>query len=166
MSSQMYLCKEPEEVATATSRGALPVTLDKLQCIQNMCACLVLRKSKRDSISECLKQLHWLPVKQRIHFKILVLTYKCLQGQGPDYLMDLLQPNKPTRPGLWSSAPKDSYLHISVPRTKCKTFPDRSFSVGAPTLWNSLPQHIKEATSVLMFKNMVKTHLFQKAFPD
>ena len=142
------------------------VTLDKLQCIQNMCACLALRKSKRDSILECLKQLHWLPVKQRIHFKILVLTYKCLHSQGPTYLIDLLQPTKPTRSGLRSSALQDSYLHLSVPRTKCKTFADRSFSVGAPTLWNSLPQHIKEATSVLMFKNMVKTHLFKKAFPD
>ena len=76
--------------------------------------------------------------------------------KDPAYLIDLLQPNTPARPGLWSSAPKDSHLQLSVPRTKCKTFADRSFSVGAPTLWNSLLQHIKEATSVLMFKNMVK----------
>ena len=107
-----------------------------------------------------------LATYQAENTQILVLTYKCLYGQGPTYLIDLLQPNKPTRPGLRSSAPKDSYLHLSVPRTKCKTFADRSFSVGAPTLWNSLPWHIKEATSMLTFKNMVMTHLFKKAFPD
>ena len=162
----LSLCISHLDYCNAVLYNIPKVTLDKLQHIQNMCACLVLRKSKRDSISECLKQLHWLPVKQRVHFKILVLTYKCLHGQGPAYLIDLLQPNKPTRPGLRSSAPKDSYLQLSVPRTKCKTFADRSFSMAAPTLWNSLPQHIKEATSVLMFKNMVKTHLFKKAFPD
>ena len=78
----------------------------------------------------------------------------------------LLQYNKPTRPSLHSSASKDSYLQLSVPKTKCKTFADWSFSVGAPSLWNLLPQHIKEANLVLMFKNMVKTHLFMEAFPD
>ena len=75
-----------------------------------MCACLLLRKSKRDSISECLKQLHWLPIRQRVHFKILVLTYKCLHGQGPAYLIDLLQPQTPTRSGLRSSSSQDSLL--------------------------------------------------------
>ena len=134
----LSLCISHLDYCNAVFYNIPKVTLDKLQPIQNMCACLVLRKSKRDSILECLKQLHWLPIKQRVHFKILVLTYKCLHGQGPAYLIDLLQPNKPTRPGLWSSAPKDSYLQLSVPRTKCKTFADRSFSVGAPTLWNSL----------------------------
>ena len=114
------------------------VTLTKLQHIHNMCACLVLWKLKRDSISECLKQLHWLPIRQIVHFKILVLTYKCLHGQGLPYLIDLLKPQTPTRSGLRSSSSQDSYLHLSVPRTKCKTFADRSFSVGAPTLWNSL----------------------------
>ena len=162
----LSLCISHLDYCNAVLYNIPKVTLSKLQRIQNMCAHLVLRKSKMDSISECLKQLHWLPIRQRVHFKILVLTYKCLHGQGPAYLIDLLQPQTPIRSGLWSSSSQDSYLHLSVPRTKCKTFADRSFSVGAPTLWNSLPRHIKEATLVLTFKNMVKTHLFKKAFPD
>ena len=93
-----------------------------------------LVKIHLDSISECLKQLHWLPVQQKIEFKLLVLMYKCLHGQPPAYLTELLQYNQPTRPGLCSSASKESYLQLSVLKTKCKTFADWSFSVGAPYL--------------------------------
>ena len=76
----LSLCISHLDYCNAVLYKIPKVTLAKLQQIQNMCACLVLRKSKRDSISECLKQLHWLPVQQRIEFKLLVLTYKCLYG--------------------------------------------------------------------------------------
>ena len=65
-------------------------TIQRYQCIQNMCARLVLRRTKRCSITQCLRELHWLPICQRITFKLMVLTYKCLHGVSPEYLRKLL----------------------------------------------------------------------------
>ena len=65
-------------------------TLNRFQRIQNMCARLTLRRGRRDSITECLKELHWLPIKQRIQYKILILTHKCVNKIGPKYLQDLI----------------------------------------------------------------------------
>ena len=55
-----------------------------------MFACLTLRRGMRESITECLKELHWLPIKQRIQYKILILTHKCINKIGPKYLQDLI----------------------------------------------------------------------------
>ena len=41
-------------------------------------------------ITPALKKLHWLPIHQRIHFKIATLTFKTLQNFLPSYLSDLL----------------------------------------------------------------------------
>ena len=66
--------------------GLPDVTINRMQKVQNMCAHLVLRKSKWDSARTCLAKLHWLPIRQHISFKICVLTYKLLHQQGPQYL--------------------------------------------------------------------------------
>ena len=124
-----------------------------------MCACLVLRKSNRDSISECLKTLHWLPVRQRIEHKILTLTHKCRTGAGLGYLRNLLQEKKCAR--ILRSNGTDLLV---IPRTKHKTFADRAFSVAAPTLWNNLPQELRSIKELLKFKKALKTHLFKQAF--
>ena len=65
--------------------------ITKLQRIQNTAARLVSRTCSRDHITPVLQQLHWLPVKFRIMYKILLLTYKCLHGLAPDYLAELIQ---------------------------------------------------------------------------
>ena len=78
-------------------------SINRLQRIQNMCTCLVLRKGQCDSATAHLKELQWLPIKQWIEFKILTLTYKCLQKQGPTYLCDLIHRKQTPRQGLHSS---------------------------------------------------------------
>ena len=55
--------------------------INKFQRIQNMIAKLVLQCKKSDSATQCLKDLHWLPIRERISFKMLTLTYKCLHGR-------------------------------------------------------------------------------------
>ena len=70
--------------------------ITKLQRIQNTAARFVSRTCSRDHITPVLHQLHWLPVKFRIMYKILLLTYKCLHGLAHDYLAELIQEYKPS----------------------------------------------------------------------
>ena len=64
--------------------------LDKVQRVQNAVACLVSCTRKYDRITPVLKELHWLLVKQRIIFKILLFTYKALKALAPQYISDFL----------------------------------------------------------------------------
>ena len=64
------------------------------QRIQNFAAKVELNNSKYSSSTKCLTELHWLPVKARIEFKIALIIYKCLKGNVPKYLKDLLVLNK------------------------------------------------------------------------
>ena len=70
---------------------ALPeVDIRKIQIVQKMAAKLVLNCSTMESLTCCLRNLHWLPIRTRIEYKLLTLPYKYLNGEAPDYLSDLL----------------------------------------------------------------------------
>ena len=66
--------------------------ISKLQLIQNISARLITRVKSSEHINPELMSLHWLPVKYRIEYKILLLTYKAHHGEAPKYLKDLLIP--------------------------------------------------------------------------
>ena len=70
--------------------GCRTNSLKSLQLIQNAAARVLMRTNRRDHISLVLVYLHWLPVKFRIEFKILLLTYKALNDRAPSYLKDLI----------------------------------------------------------------------------
>ena len=107
---------------------------------------------KQDHITPILKALHWLPVEKRIIFKILLMTYKTLNGLAPSYLKTLITRYHPTRK-LRSS----SRSTLQVPRVKTSTYGDRAFSSAAPKLWNSLLDHIKSKHTLSSFKSSLKT---------
>ena len=130
-----------------------------LQRIQNAGAKLVLQKDKLASSTECLCALHWLPIRERIDFKILTLVFKSLNNQAPVYLQDLLCKKK-------SLQSNSIYRRLIVPFTKCKTLATHSFSVRGPTLWNQLPNNIKMSRTLNEFKGHLKTFLFKCAFED
>ena len=129
----------------------------KLQRLQNSAARIVSRTRKYEHITPVLIKLHWLPIKFRIQFKVLLLVYKALNGLAPKYIKELLVPYKPRR-HLRSEAKG----LLDEPRTRLK-FGDRAFSISAPRLWNALPQHLKDSTSCQAFKKCLKTHLFRLA---
>ena len=141
--------------------GIPQASLKKLQRVQNMCAHLVLRRRNIDSATSCLSDLHWLPVKQRIHYKILTLTYKSYHGIGPEYLQQMIVKHQAMHQGLRSAQHQDLLV---IPCTKSKTFGDRSFAVAAPLLWNALPSNIRACKDLLTFKKNPKSHLFNQAF--
>ena len=132
-------------------------TLAPLQHVQNTAARLVTKSRKHEHITPILNSLHWLPVVNRIKFKILLLVFKIKHGFAPTYLSDLLQPMIPSR-SLRSS--KHAHLQYTPgPRTYTR-YGDRAFSVAAPKLWNSLPISIRNATSIECFKSNLKRFLF------
>ena len=69
----------------------------KLQRLQNSAARIVSRTRKYEHITPVLIKLHWLPIKFRIQFKVLLLVYKALNGLAPKYIKELLVPYKPRR---------------------------------------------------------------------
>ena len=130
--------------------------LDKLQRILNAAARITTWTKKYQHISPVLRKLHWLPVTKTIEFKILTMTYKALNGMAPSYICDLLQVHHPNR-NLRSAS---RGLSLVVPAYQTQANGARSFSVAAPTLWNSLPVDIKNAQSLSIFKKSLKTFLF------
>ena len=132
---------------------------DKLQKLQNFAAKVVLGKSLYDHVTPCLIELHWLPVKFRVDYKIAVLTFKCLNGLAPQYLSSLIEVYVPSR--SLRSASKNL---LRVKDTKFKTLGDRSFSFTAPLIWNKLPINLRTEKSIENFKKMLKTHYFKEAY--
>ena len=59
--------------------------------IQNQAARIIYEKSKWTSATSSMKQLHWLPIRYRCCFKLLMIVYKTLHGMGPAYLSDRLR---------------------------------------------------------------------------
>ena len=112
----------------------LPNTeLQKLQRVQNTAARLICNINKFDHITPTLVKLHWLPVRYRINFKILLITFKVIHGLAPKYLSELLTHKNKCNYNLRST----SEILLQQPRIKTlRTLGDRSFTVVAPSKCN------------------------------
>ena len=131
----------------------------KLQRLQNYAAKTILGRNKYDSSTLARQQLHWLPVVEGIKFKLLTLVYKCLNDQAPLYLQKLLEYQE-----LEKETRSSGRRLLKIPKSKSKTFLDRSFTISGPNLWNELPDDTKNATTLKEFKKMLKTHLFKQVY--
>ena len=104
--------------------------LDKLQSLQNAAAHLVTGARKCDHITPMIRDLHWLPVWQRLRFNTSFLVFNCLCGLAPVYLVDCC---KPTSANSGCSHLRSANLcQLSVPRTST-SYGDRSFAVCGPS---------------------------------
>ena len=148
--------------------------LNRLQLVLNCAARAVTKSSKFCHITPILKSLHWLKISERIRYKILSITYKCLLSNKPAYLRNLLtvQSTSATR--------SSSVITLKRPRNISRLkLSDRSFSLVAPALWNSLPKEFRQHRSLhsannsslsfhlapSQFHKKLKTHLFAASFP-
>jgi hypothetical protein len=133
-------------------------TIAPLQRAQNSAARLITGARRRDHISPILRHLHWLPVKQRLVFKVLLLVYKALNVESaPSYLTDCLKLHQPSRCLRSASSPK----LLEIPRV-AKNAGTQAFSVAGPRLWNALPPNLRLCPSVSVFKKDLKTFLFEQ----
>jgi hypothetical protein len=136
--------------------------LQRLQSVQNAAAKLVMGLRKFDHVSGTLRQLHWLPVRHRITYKVALLVFKCLHGLAPVYLADDCQ--------LTSTISNRRHLRssstgvLSAPRTRT-SIGARSFAVIGPVTWNNLPLELRCLdSSVELFSKRLKTHLMSLCF--
>ena len=168
-----YLSRQSTEIlvhAFKTSRldycngllyGVSDCLFNKLQRAQNACARLIFREQKFCHVTPLIYELHWLLIKYRIEFKILLINFKILNFLAPTYLSSLISRRLPSKYNLRNSS--DNLL-LSYPCFKSKaTLGDRSFTCAAPKLWNALPFDIRGASTVSIFKAKLKTHLFRHA---
>jgi len=128
----------------------------RLQSVQNAAARLVTFARRRDHITPMLRQLHWLPVRQRVTFKIAVLVFQCLTGQTPAYLEDDCQLTS----DVSTRRLRSTDTAMCVVRRSNNSFGDRCFAAAGPRLWNTLPVHPRQCDSLGQFKRLLKTHLF------
>ena len=108
-------------------------TLHPYTTILHSAARLVKSLKPRDHITPALRQLHWLPIKARISFKICVLMFNIHSGSCPRYMSSLVTPCTTVESSLRSSAEGDYNLPVSI----------------------------RHAPSIRSFKTKLKTHLFQ-----
>ncbi len=101
--------------------------INKLPMVQNAAARVLTRTRKYDHISPVMSTLHWLPIEHRIDFKILLITYKALNGLAPQYLSELLSHYSPPCP-----LRSQNSGHLIVPRISKSNPGGRSFFYLAP----------------------------------
>ncbi len=131
-------------------------TIKPLQMIQNAAARLVFNEPKRAHVTPLFVSLHWLPVAARIQFKTLMLAYRTITGSAPTYFHSLLRIYIPSR-----SLRSASERRLVVPSQRGSKSLSRTFSFTVPGRWNDLPTPIRNTGSLSIFKQQLKTHLFQ-----
>ena len=102
-------------------RGITDELLCRLQKIQNNAARVVSGSKKYDHITPGLKDLHWLPIRKRVGFRILILTFKCIHGCAPLYLRELLVKQANTRTLRSNTIPRALYI-LQIPHINLKRF--------------------------------------------
>ena len=121
--------------------GLPTIHINKLKRIQNAAARLVTNTPCICHITPILEDLHWLPIKYRIQFKIVLLTFKCLYGLAPQYLVDLIPVAPQSRYNLWS---RNAALLVSA-NARCRNcgtvFQRRSETLRSSHLLNKLSKH-------------------------
>ena len=148
----------------ATLVGLPDRLLNRLQSVINAAARLIFRARRHDHITPLLRGLHWLRVRERIDFRLAVLTFRCLHGLAPAYLAE--QIHRVSEVESRSRLRSASRQQLIVPTSKCRTIGDRAFNVAAPRIWNSLSTLTTSSQSLPVFRKALKTELFCRSFHD
>ena len=116
----------------------------------NAAARLIMLSRKCDHITPLLYELQWLPVDQRIAYKLLLYTFKVVNGMAPSYLCDLIEP----------------YISARALRSADKLLLIQPTYSMVPRLWNSLPVDIRKTSTITEFKSKLNTFLFRQTFNE
>ena len=136
-------------------------TLRPYNYTERYAARLACNKTKRDSVWDCMKILHWLLIEFRTKFKLLTIVFKTLQGNGPSYLQTKLNTMTYQRTTRRLTT---KGITLKAPFNKKKTQGDPGFTYTAATHWNRLPEYIRQCEDIGTFKRLLKTHYFKLAY--
>ena len=137
--------------------------MKRLQKIQNAATRFIYGKRGRRGVTKLRMKSHFLPVIQRIEYKICLLVFKALNGLSPLYMAEMLE----------KRSQKVQSLRIDDDETNLKEIrrsefhydnTKGAFSIVAPKMWNELPRAIRDSESLPSFKTALKTHFFSKAY--
>ncbi|CAC5409635.1 unnamed protein product [Mytilus coruscus] len=139
--------------------GINKTMMNRLQKVQNTATHLITRTRKHEHIIRYLLIYIGYPSNTEIQYKILTYVYCALNGIGPAYIRELVQFTIKNR-SLRSSSTKQ----LTVPKVRTKTYGERQFDWAAASLWNNLPNSLRQCKSLECFKSQVKTHFYRIAF--
>ena len=133
--------------------------LARLQMVLNNTARLIkqIKKSSPHHISGILHELHWLPIEQRIKYKILLLMFKCRIKEAPLYLMGMNNPYEQQHHWLRSSEKE-----LLAETQTVKTYGDRAFSRAGPKLWNKLSLSIRHSNTLSNLNHPLRQNFSKK----
>jgi hypothetical protein len=135
--------------------GTSAHNIQRLQRVQNSLACVVSGAKRRDHIGPVLRELHWLPVPQRIEYKVALITHKVLSTSQPVYLRSLVNVYQPTR-----QLRSEGQRLLVKPDGLKSALASRSFTRAAEATWNKLPASLRNEPETISFKSRLKTFLF------
>ena len=139
------------DYANALMYGIPEAQLNRLQRLQTRAARLILRDGCHVDSKVALRKLHWLPIRARIKYKVILLTFKALHDLAPPYLKAMFTIIESKRNTRQSSVG----IRLVDPRSKLKFGGDRAFSICAPRLWNSLPSSLRCDIEIKVFKKQL-----------
>lgn len=139
--------------------GTSGQTLSRLQLVQNTLPRVVAQKPCYCRITPVLIDLHWLPVRQRIDFKIATTSFKVLHYQQLSYLAEILPRYAPSR-----SLRSFGSTTISAPLRKTSMVSLKSFSSVASSIWNKLPGYLSSVETLPVSRKHLKHHLFLQTY--
>ena len=142
--------------------AGLPMTaLHPLTAVLHAAARLIGGISRRDHITPLLRQLHWLPLPERVTLKLCLLVYNILTNRAPAYMTRMISlcSSHSGRQHLRSSSHGDAV----IPRTR-RSFGKRAFAVSGPGAWNQLPKSIRSAVLNEDFRALLKKHFFNLTY--
>ena len=138
-------------------------SIGRLQSVQNAAVRLFGGIARYDHVTPVMRDtLHWLPIEQRIQFKIASLTYKSIHELAPRYLSDLLSPVSDQH---FLTRNRSAVRGDLVPhRFRTSFYGQRGFHFAAPKIWNRLPIDIRQSDTFTLFARKLKTFLFTEAY--
>ena len=140
--------------STVWSTSLRKQDLTKLQRIQNRAMRIILECHPRAHITDMLDTLKWMSIKQRLHYNYCLFLWKIMNKKTPEYLSTCFTPVSTIHQHNTRSASK-GLLHINRNSTK-------TLNMTGSKIWNSIPQHIRDARSYYSFKKGILNHIFNE----
>ena len=135
---------------------------NRLQTILNASARVLSRTSKFQSISTFLRDsLHWLPISQRVRFKVIFMVWNSLLGRLLRYLQELCLPVSSNQ--FRSRLRPSQQGMLLVPACHSSLMQRWGFAVSGPSEWNYLPTAVRVLagdSDTAVFRSQLKTFLF------